>query len=508
MSHDKGAKEAELHHAKAQALATKLGMTSTVSYVDSLGAVHTNHATPIVDGLAVSLSNCGRKAKGDLHHTVFGLTVVHHSNSTITRSYAWPPTKKGLRAALACRDALLELPFDWTRDPNDLGINDTNRSLPLGVFDAHFDQFGVEHLVLWQGRPIVDAPTTTVRVYVATEYWWEVFTCELGEDADLHAMLAEGAADHRTNKSHLASFGRFDRVTHLGRTTADTLWAEHGVTGLTSTPARLAIGSHTTALDYGLVDTHRGPERVLVVLPSAGNVTWPELADHLLAMLPEVEWAKVAARQAHDWAKLYGTWASGARAGTVRWPGRMPKAERAQHEAEQRAGNAARAHLDRLQERLRVVVEDVESVTDHPSIPDYLDRLLEVRHRVHEALPYRHPADFRRYVERLAFRETAARLAREAEPSSVTRYGLNIDDRCRVLPAPWDMPAVERTGVVVRVKVVSTTTYIGKMPIVEHWRRVRVDGPDPEHLDAVVAVEEDWSDGEDLLRAYRRCVPI
>ncbi len=506
MSGDKAELEAELFATQSRELAQRLGLTHQISCNDR-GTTVTNYCLPTERGLTVTLSSCGTKLKGDLHHTVFGLTVAHHSNSTVLRSYAWPCNRKGLRATIACRGALLALPIDWTLAADALEIDDTRRELVLATFNAHLDQFGLDKLVLWNGRPVVEPPTTTVRIYVATEHYWEIFTYELAEGGDLLALLAEGVQSHRTNKGITAKFEPAKRVAHLGRLASPADWAEHGVS-LTATPTRHVINASTVALDYGLVDTARGPEHVLLVLPSATDDAWPELVESLLAMLPEVEAAMKDAHRAPDWKRTYGTWSSGARAGQVRWPGKMPKAERAEHAAEQAAGDATRARAERLTKRLLVVVENIEDRTDHPRAPELLERLTAVKDRVHAMLPYRSDADFRRYVEGMVAREEKRRFARESGPASVARFGLDLGSRCRVLPAPWDEPKVERTGVVDRIKVVPTTTPMGSMPIVEHWRRVRLDGPSPLHVDAVVAIDDDWGGGEDLLRSYRRVTPL
>jgi hypothetical protein len=263
------------------------------------------------------------------------------------------------------------------------------------------------------------------------------------------------------------------------------------------------------ALDYGVVDTERGPEHVLVVLPSASEDAWLELVEAMLAMLVEVETAVLDARMAHDWKAIYGTWSSGKRADQVRWPGKMPESVRAEREREQAAGDATRARAEHLRKRLLSLVKNIEDVEDHPSAPEVLECMASVKDRVHAVLPYRNDgSDFRRYVDGMVRREEKRRFDRESGPASVARFGLDVGARCRVLPAPWDEPKVERTGVVVRVKVTPTTTRIGSLPIVEHWRLVRVDGYDQLRVDAVVAVEEDWSGGDDLLRSYRRVMPM
>ena len=64
----------------------------------------------------------------------------------------------------------------------------------------------------------------------------------------------------------------------------------------------------------------------------------------------------------------------------------------------------------------------------------------------------------------------------------------------------------EREGTVEGIKVEKTTTHVGKMPVVEHYRWVRLDAGN--RVQAVVGVDADWNAHEDLLAHYRRCVPV
>ena len=501
----------------ARAAAERLGLTHTITGAAGSGI----YCLPIERGLTVTITYIGRKPKGDDFIPVHGLSVAHHSSRVPSTAFAFPLSQVGLKAAKKLRAALLALPIDWTMALAELAsLTESQRAEIAATCEAAFVAFGEARLVLWRGReatPPAPIPATPLRIYVCTATGWEVFADDLSAGDDLLALLRE---PHRPadGSGRVPRFGETRFACTLGYSDLRTprgaeQWSAE-LPRLTGPYSRIAVDSDTTALDFGTIDTPRGLERVVLLLPDPS--AWCRRVEALLAEIDEAERVAEQGRRAPNYRTIYGTWSKGPRSGSIRWPGRLTKAERSEREREQTEGDAARALAARSLARLKELADDSVRVASEmrgdrtwsenasslrPNLIEHIEQLLTVKSRVAALLPYPECQSFAHELDWM--RDEIADRKREAAalPDSLARFGLAPGERCRVLPAPWDVREGigEREGVVLSASVELGETTVGRFPTIEHARKIRCD--DGAIVNAYAAIECEVDTG-----AVRRCV--
>lgn len=288
------------------------------------------------------------------------LRITHHSGRGLRGlpDLDWPATKPALASARCALAELLATGVYWSAELEEFvptGSQHDHASRSAEIIASEQRAFAAKSRLVRTALPPKPEPVPLMacRVYARQDREGVWSSLSVGswlrhvthQPADASALeIADAALAYSTRHATLRDGDRM-------------AWQREDLPRLdVGSAVRGVLSASRSWLDFGVVQTSRGPERIVLVMhdPTA----WTQCVTLLEQAVERVEDAR-AEPHGVNYRHVWGTWSKGERAGEIRFPASVPRDKRAEHLAEQavfdtwsRGVEAARGRVAELAEWL------------------------------------------------------------------------------------------------------------------------------------------------------------